>query len=96
MMHCLANSSLSGPVNVTAPNPVSNAEFTRALGKALHRPTFLPAPAFALRLIFGDEMANDTVLASQRVRPAKLEASGFQFRYAEVGAALEGMLRSED
>lgn len=74
-------------VNVVAPNPVTNAEFTRELGRALHRPAFLPAPAFALRLAFG-EMADAALLASTRVLPRRLEEMGFQFEDATLGQAL--------
>ena len=87
----LQMASLSGPVNVAAPNPATNLEFTRALGRALHRPTLLPAPGFALRLAFG-EMAQATILASERVLPARLSAAGFQFEYPEIEAALRAVL----
>jgi uncharacterized protein len=87
----LQTASLSGPVNVVAPNPVTNLEFTRALGRALHRPTLLPAPGFALRLAFG-EMAQATILASERVLPARLSAAGFHFAYPEIEAALRAVL----
>ncbi len=84
---------LAGPVNVTAPVPVTNAEFTRSLAKAVHRPAVLPAPAFALRLAFG-EMADETLLASQRMVPAKLLAAGFRFAEPTVDAALEAVIRA--
>jgi uncharacterized protein (TIGR01777 family) len=87
----LETASLSGPVNVVAPNPVSNSEFTRALGYTLHRPTLLRVPAFGLRLAFG-EMAKATILGSQRVMPAGLSAAGFNFEYPEIEAALEAVL----
>lgn len=89
----LQTPSLSGPVNVVAPNPVTNLEFTRALGRALHRPTLLPAPGFALRFAFG-EMAQATILASERVLPARLGAAGFPFEYPEIEAALRAVLPS--
>jgi uncharacterized protein (TIGR01777 family) len=73
-------------VNVVAPNPVTNAEFTRELGRALHRPAFLPAPAFALRLAFG-EMADAALLASTRVLPKRLEEKGFRFVDGTLGEA---------
>jgi len=79
--------TVSGAFNATAPHPVTNAEFTRALGRALHRPAFMPAPAFALRLMFG-EMADALLLAGQRAVPAKASRHGFTFRYAEVNDAL--------
>ncbi len=83
--------SLAGPVNVVAPNPVTNLEFTRSLGRILHRPTLFPVPAFALRLGFG-EMAEATILQSDRVLPARLSASGFDFEYPELQAGLRAIL----
>jgi uncharacterized protein (TIGR01777 family) len=87
----LRTASLSGPVNVVAPKPVTNLEFTRALGRALHRPTLLQVPAFALRLAFG-EMAEATILESARVMPACLSGSGFDFEYPELEAGLRALL----
>ena len=87
----LKTTNLSGAVNVVAPNPVTNAEFTRSLGRAIHRPTLLPVPAVALRLAFG-EMAEATVLASERVMPARLEEAGFQFEYPDLAAGLQAIL----
>jgi uncharacterized protein (TIGR01777 family) len=78
---------LSGPVNVTAPEPVRNDEFTRELARVLRRPAFLPAPAFALRLVLG-EMAREMLLGGQRVRPARLEEAGFRFEHARLPDAL--------
>jgi uncharacterized protein (TIGR01777 family) len=80
-----------GPVNLVAPNPVTNAEFAKELGRALHRPAFLPLPAFALDIIFG-EMARATILSGQRVLPSNLLASGFQFKHPTLGDALRSML----
>ena len=87
----LENTSLARAVNVVAPNPVTNLEFTRSLGRALHRPTLLRVPAFALRLAFG-EMAEATILQSERVLPARLRAARFEFEYPELDAALCAML----
>jgi hypothetical protein len=81
---------LSGPVNTVAPQPVTNAEFTATLGRVLRRPAVMPVPAMALHALFG-EMAGLTMLASQRVKPARLERAGFRFEYP----ALEGALRHE-
>jgi uncharacterized protein (TIGR01777 family) len=92
--HALMNDSLSGPVNVTAPSPVSSREFAATLGRVLGRPSLLPAPAFALRLMFG-EMADTALLSSQRVLPVKLSESGYQFRYPELEAALRHVLGSD-
>ena len=86
--HVLSSTDLSGPVNVTAPEPVTNARFTKTLGRVLSRPAFLPVPALALRLAFG-EMADETLLASSRVIPARLLERGFAFRDPD----LEGGLR---
>ena len=85
-------SSLSGAVNATAPEPVTNAEFTRELGRALHRPAFLRAPEFALRLAMG-EMA-DILLASQRVIPRVAQQSGYKFQFQTLRPALEALLGS--
>jgi uncharacterized protein len=87
----LENEQLDGACNVTAPNPATNADFTRALGRALHRPTPFPVPAAALRLAFG-EMADATLLASQRALPRRLEAAGFAFRHPDLDSALAAVL----
>ncbi len=83
----LLQTPLTGAVNVTAPEPVTSADFARALGRALHRPSFMPAPAFALRLMLG-EMADGLLLSGQRAVPAAAEQQGFRFRYARVDDAL--------
>jgi uncharacterized protein (TIGR01777 family) len=85
-------SNLTGPLNVTAPAPVTNREFARAVGRALHRPSIMPAPAFALRLVLG-EMADAMVLSGQRVLPAKAGRGGFEFRYPDLDAALTQIYR---
>lgn len=92
IVHCLEDSTLSGPVNATAPEPATDAELARALGAALHRPTFLAVPAPALKLALGTEMATDMVLSSQRVLPAKLTSSGFAFAHRELGDAVGSVL----
>ncbi|MGI9102906.1 MAG: TIGR01777 family oxidoreductase [Terriglobales bacterium] len=94
MLHVLTKESVRGPVNAVAPNPVSNTEFTRALGAALHRPTIFPMPEFAVRTVFG-QMGEELLLASNRAVPAAAQASGFQFRYPEIRGALEHVLRSQ-
>ncbi len=81
---------LSGPVNLTAPAPVTNAEFTKAIGRVLHRPTVFPAPAFGVRLLLG-EFAGE-VLGGQRAVPAALTAAGFEFDHTEVEAGLRWAL----
>ncbi len=87
----LESTSLAGPINFTAPNPVTNAQFTRALAAQLHRPAFFGVPAFALRLALG-EMADEALLSSARVYPAKLTAAGFQFSHASLVHALPAVL----
>jgi len=89
--HILQNNSLRGAVNMTAPNPVTNAEFTRAIADALKRPGRLPVPAFALRIMFG-ELADEGLLTSARVVPERLTQSGFHFRFSELKAALIDLL----
>lgn len=84
---------LSGPVNMVSPNPVTNAEFTKTLAKILQRSAFLSVPAFAARLAFG-EFADAGLLSSAKVIPNKLVASGFRFRYSELGVALTDLLKS--
>ena len=79
-----------GPVNGTSPNPVTNADFTKALGHGLSRPAVFPMPAFTLKFMFG-EMA-DMLLASQRVLPKAIESAGYAFRYPQLGPALENIL----
>ena len=90
--HAIRTESLSGPVNMAAPNPVRNAEFTKVLASVLGRPAFFPVPEFALRLAFGEMAATELLLASQRVEPGKLTASGYTFRFRELRAALENLL----
>ena len=82
---------LRGPVNVVAPRPVTNEEFTKTLGGVLGRPTIFPVPAFAARLAFG-EMADALLLASQRVEPARLKSSGYEFKYPDLAASLRHVL----
>lgn len=89
--HIIGAESLSGPLNLVAPNPAQNVEFTRLLASVLGRPALFPVPAFAARLAFG-EMAQELMLSSQRVKPAKLEASGYSFRFPELRAALEDLV----
>jgi uncharacterized protein (TIGR01777 family) len=85
----LTNTVISGPLNATAPNPVTNLEFARTLGRVLHRPAFFPAPAFAVRLALG-EMA-DVALTGQRVLPEKARGLGFEFRYPLLEPALRAI-----
>jgi hypothetical protein len=91
VLFALDTPSLVGPINVTAPNPVTNADLTCALAKRLHRPAIFAAPAFALRLAMG-EMADEALLASTRVVPAKLSSAGFHFTYPILDMALAAAL----
>ena len=91
VLHALQSGELRGPVNAVAPVPVTNREFTEALGKVLSRPTLFPVPAFALRLAVG-EMADALLLSSARVVPRRLEATGYPFRFPELPAALRHLL----
>ena len=87
----LEDEHLRGPVNAVAPNALTNEEFTKALGHVLGRPTFLPLPAFAARLAFG-EMADAILLSSTRVEPARLEEAGYEFSHPEIEEALRHAL----
>lgn len=88
----LIDSEVSGPVNLTSPNPVTNADFTRALGRVVRRPVWLPVPRFAIRLLLGREFADAMVFASARVVPEKLLESGFEYAYPEIEPALRAEL----
>jgi uncharacterized protein (TIGR01777 family) len=87
----LLNSQLTGPVNLSSPNPVSNLEFTRAFGRSLRRPTPLPLPLTAVSIIFGREFVNEALLASQRARPARLLDAGFEFEHPLLAQALAAL-----
>ncbi len=89
----LTADSVSGPVNLVAPNPVTNREFTKALGTAVHRPTFTVVPAFAIRLALAD-FADEGLLTGQRLTPRVLTDAGFQFRHPELPEALDAVLSS--
>ena len=90
LLFAIEDSRATGPLNLTSPNPVTNAEFSRALGRALHRPAVLPVPAFALRLLYG-EMAG-IVTTGQRVVPRRLMELGFEFRHPALEPALRDVL----
>lgn len=90
--HVLVTAELAGPVNICSPNPITNRDFTRALGHALGRPTFLPVTATAARLAFG-QVADELLLASIRAVPQKLLDSGFSFKHPQIEQALEVVLR---
>ena len=88
--HMLRSDALNGPVNLVAPNPVTNAEFSKILASVLSRPAIFPVPAFAARLAFG-EMADDLLLSSQRVAPTQLISSGYSFRFPTLRQSLESL-----
>lgn len=91
ILFSIENDQLQGPVNAVAPTPVTNAQFTQALGKTLGRPTIFPVPSFAVQLLFG-QMADELLLGGAKVLPTKLEAHGFQFRYSQIEPALQHTL----
>jgi uncharacterized protein (TIGR01777 family) len=92
LLFCLDHPELSGPINLTAPTPVTNAEFSHVLGRVLRRPAILPVPGLALRLLYG-EMAQ-IVTTGQRVVPARLQEAGFTFRHPELEPALREVLKA--
>jgi uncharacterized protein (TIGR01777 family) len=89
---CLEDDSLSGPVNLCSPAPVTNLDFTKELGRAVHRPTLIPIPTRPLKALFGPEMVEEMFLGGNRVVPAKLEAAGFRWRHPTLDAALRDIL----
>jgi uncharacterized protein len=92
IVHAITTSELSGPVNATAPTPVTNAEFTAALGHVVHRPTFLPTPVAALKLVYGAELVDHLLVGGQRVVPDRLQATGYEFTEPDLEAALAANL----
>jgi conserved hypothetical protein TIGR01777 len=91
ILHAVETADLRGPVNLTAPSPVTNAEFTKTLGHALHRPTLLPVPVPSLNVLFGKEMVQHLLLDGQRVLPVRLQESGYRFRHENLADALGAM-----
>jgi uncharacterized protein (TIGR01777 family) len=89
----ITEEDVRGVFNITAPTPVTNRDFTRALGRALHRPAIVPIPAFAMRVLFG-QMAEETLLQGQRVIPSRAVAEGFRFVHGTVESAIQQALRS--
>jgi uncharacterized protein (TIGR01777 family) len=92
ILHALTTETMQGPANLTAPSPVTNAEFTKTLGRVLHRPTILPTPLAPLRARFGKELVQHLLLDGQRVLPKTLEANAFQFGYPTLEGALGALL----
>jgi uncharacterized protein (TIGR01777 family) len=91
VLHALHAKGLKGPVNLVSPNPVTNLDFTKTLGRVLRRPTIIPVPSFALRLVLG-EMAEALLLASTRVEPSRLVDSGYSFKFPNLEDALSHTL----
>ena len=92
ILHALGSESLRGPVNFTAPGPVRNDEFVKTFAKALHRPAAIPTPLFPLKALYGSELVEGVLLASQRVVPRGLDADGFTFKHPTLGSAFEAIL----
>lgn len=92
ILHTLKTPTLSGPVNIVAPEPATNRDFATTLGRVLHRPAFLPAPAWGLRLALGREMTDEALLASARAVPGALLKTGYRFRHPELEGALRAIL----
>lgn len=92
----LLEAPVHGGVNLTGPAPVTNAEFTRELGRALRRPTLLPVPSFGPKLLLGPELADALLFTSARVVPAALTDSGYRFRHADLASALQAVVRGDD
>jgi len=90
MRLAISNAAIRGPMNIVSPSPVTNRDFSHALGRSLHRPSMMPLPEFAVRLMFG-EMADGALLASQRVEPTVAEAAGYTFKYRNVQDALDSI-----
>jgi NAD dependent epimerase/dehydratase family enzyme len=93
IIYSLTHDSVSGAVNAVAPNPSTNAEFSKALGKAVNRPAFMPAPAIALKLAMGE--MSELVLASQKVEAKKILDSGFVFTYPKIQEALDEICKKK-
>src|SRR5262249_19255089 len=92
VLHLLDADTIAGAVNLTAPHPVTNAEFTKALGEALHRPTVLPTPLLPLKVVYGGELVEHLLVHGQRVVPRVLEAHGHRFAQPELVGALRAVL----
>ena len=90
MLFCLDNEQASGPINLTAPQPVTNAELSKALGRVLHRPAFMPVPALAVKLLYGE--MSSIVITGKRAIPKRLTELGYEFEYRDVEAALRAAL----
>ncbi len=91
--HLLNAKVVSGPVNLVAPTPVTNREFTAAIGRELHRPTILPTPLLTLKARYGNELVQSLLVSGQRVDCGKLRASGYEFVHPELDGALRAVLK---
>jgi uncharacterized protein (TIGR01777 family) len=94
LLHLIATDGPAGPVNLTSPHPVTNADFTATLARVLHRPALIPVPTPALHALFGREMVSEMLLGGQRVLPAALQSSGFTFGQPDLEGALRHTLAS--
>jgi uncharacterized protein (TIGR01777 family) len=92
MRFLIDHDNVAGPVNLAAPNPVTNAEFASTLGRVLHRPAFVPVPSFGPKLVLGSEMAGELLFGSVRAQPAALQRAGFRFSHPELEGALRAVL----
>lgn len=92
IVHCLEHDDIRGPVNATSPQPATNADVVRALGRAAGRPTVLPVPRFALSLVMGGELTEEVIMAGQRALPTVAEASGFTFTHPDLDSAARAVL----
>jgi NAD dependent epimerase/dehydratase family enzyme len=91
ILHCINNQEVQGAVNATAPNPVTNKDFSATLAAALNRPGYLTMPAIMIKILFG-QMGEELLLQGQKVVPVKILGAGFEFKYANLKAALENIL----
>jgi NAD dependent epimerase/dehydratase family enzyme len=96
ILHAIDHEHVSGALNLTAPSPATNRDFTRALGRALHRPAVLPTPLVPLKLRYGDELVRELLLFSQRVRSDKVSSSGYVFRHPRLQDALSATLHQSN
>ena len=92
ILHATTHPEVEGPANLTAPNPVTNADFTKTLGSVLRRPTVLPTPLLPLKAVYGGELVQHLLVEGQRVLPARLAATGYEFRHPELEGALRAVL----
>jgi len=92
ILHAIDHDTVGGPLNVTGPEPVTNSELTKAFGRAVHRPTVLPTPLAPLKVIYGSELVERVLVEGQRVLPAALEASGYEFRQRTIDEAFAAVL----